>query len=604
MLVTQSITEEPPVTSTPYSAHSDSVAKKIELLQAHYAAGRHELAIALAESLKDTLLYERQLAPSLTPPLLPAEDFVAVADLPRPIADWARGWTYCKTVVLHETVGIARDREPVEIRLALPAPHVTDLNREFRVAAWDESQRRLTEIPSQVDHVQRHADQIHAQVSFLAEVPAHASRHYLLFYGNPLAELPEYPTDLHVTGTGYALDIASKHYTAKLSRQCGQIERIIFAYNHGLELYAGGKGHGEPPGIDWGHDYVDEGNFQKLRLRNGAECPNYEITRGPVSVKVRRWGFPYSPVHPLFTPSRMHIDLTYSFYSGLPYFFKHGSMETIQDLRIEAMRDDEWVFTGYSFTRMLWIDKMGRLQEGAVPPGQENDLWGVGFYNETSRDLFIALRLEHSAVGMDLPHGGTPNMHYNHHGQLWSRYPSGPADLKAGTKVLQNNAYLVSPWPEKNATDHIQQLRHQLLNPLDLRSERPVLGNTGINGTPLARFGETSETAPLKSEIWKRLKLVQDEQLYSVDANVVDMGYIYDVRERNGIVKVILTMPTPGRGVYDFLVFQGGGRVTDGIREQLLKIPGVRDVICECTWNPAWTSARLTEQGRASMKLT
>ncbi|MCA9094446.1 MAG: hypothetical protein KDA68_13235, partial [Planctomycetaceae bacterium] len=91
--------------------------------------------------------------------------------------------------------------------------------------------------------------------------------------------------------------------------------------------------------------------------------------------------------------------------------------------------------------------------------------------------------------------------------------------------------------------------------------------------------------------------------LYSTNANVVDLGYIYDVRERNGIVKIVLTMPTRGRPVYDFIVFQGGGRVTDGIREQLLKIKGVREVICECVWNPAWTSARLTSVGRKSMLL-
>lgn len=588
----------------PYSAHTDSVARKLALLQSEYAAGRHEVAIALAESLKDTLLFERQTAPLEGKLDSPANEYTPVDRLPRTFAEWGRGWAYCKSVVLHETVGIARTREPVELKIGVQAEQVSDLTRELRVVSWDASERRLREIPSQVDHMKRMGSEVHAEASFLAEVPAHGAAYYFLFYGNPLAELPEYPSDLKVTGEGYGLDIASQHYVAKLSRQCGQIERIICTYNHGMELYAGGKGHGEPPGIDWGHDYVDEGNFQKMRLRNGFECPNYEITRGPVSVRVRRWGFPYSPVHPLYTPAKMHMDLTYSFYSGLPYFFKHGTMETVQDLRIEAMRDDEWVFTGYSYTRMLWIDRQGKLHEGEVPGEEINEIWGVGFYNETSRDVFIALRLEHSAVGMNLPHSGPPTMHYNHHGQLWSRYPSGPADLKKGTKVLQKNAYLVSPWPTEDAAGKVEQLRHQLMSPLDRRMELPPgLENMGVNGTPLARFGETPETAPLKAEIWKRMREVQDEQLYSTNANVVDLGYIYDVRERNGIVKIVLTMPTRGRPVYDFIVFQGGGRVTDGIREQLLKIKGVREVICECVWNPAWTSARLTTAGRKSMLL-
>lgn len=592
------------MSGTSYSAHTDSVATKLAQLQSHYAAGRLELALALAESLKDTLRFERQSAVPEEASDLSAESSIPADQWPNAWREWARGWDYCRGITLDETVGIAREREPVELLVGFSADQVTDLPREVRIVEWSEGDRRLREIPSQVDHIRLKGNEYLAQVAFCAEIESHGTAHYLLFHGNPLAELPEYASDLKVTGEGYGLDIASRHYIAKLSRQCGQIERIICTYNHGLELYAGGKGHGEPPGIDWGHDYVDEENFQKLRLRNGFECPNYEVVRGPVAVRVRRWGFPYSPVHPLFTPSKMYMDLTYTFYSGVPYFLKQGAMEAIQDLPISAMRDDEWVFTGYSYTQMLWIDKLGRLHEGEVTPGEEDNLWGVGFYNPTSRDVFLALRLEHSGVGINLPHGGVPQMHYNHHGQLWSRYPSGPALLKGGTKVQQKNAYLVSPWPKEDPHGRIQQLRHQLMSPPVLRVQLPTGWNSmGVQGTPLARFGETPETAPLKKEIWKALKEVQDEQLYSVDANIVDLGYVYDVRERNGVAKVIVTMPTRGRPVHDFLVFEGGGRVTEGIRERLLRIKGIREVHVECTWNPAWSVTRLTPQGRKSLKL-
>jgi len=159
----------------------------------------------------------------------------------------------------------------------------------------------------------------------------------------------------------------------------GQLERLNSRREHGLELYAGGKGHGEPPSIDWAHDYVDLGNFQKLRIKNWARCPNFEVEIGPLMVRCRRWGFPHSPLHPLFTPSRIHVDQTYSFYAGLPLFFKQGRMEAIQDVTVEAMRDDEWVFSGYSFTDLLWIDRAGKLREGPVTREAANDLWGVGF---------------------------------------------------------------------------------------------------------------------------------------------------------------------------------------------------------------------------------
>jgi metal-sulfur cluster biosynthetic enzyme len=63
-------------------------------------------------------------------------------------------------------------------------------------------------------------------------------------------------------------------------------------------------------------------------------------------------------------------------------------------------------------------------------------------------------------------------------------------------------------------------------------------------------------------------------------------------------------MPHRGRPVYQFFVSQGGGRVEEGIRERLLKLTGVRDVVVDFTWEPAWTSARLTDRGRAALGMT
>ena len=431
-------------------------------------------------------------------------------------------------------------------------------------------------------------------------------RHYLIFAGNPNAERPHYPTDLCVAGEGYGLDITNNQYQAHLSRQTGQLERLTYAREHGLELYAGGKGHGEPPDIDWGHDYVDQGNLQKLRMRNWPACPNFEVVRGPLCVQVRRWGFPFSPMHPLFTPARMHMDVTYTFYAGLPYFLKQSRMDIEQDFPIEAMRDDEWVFSGYSFTDPVWIDSAGRLHEGEVPAEQNEALWGVGFFNRTSRDAFVALRLVHDVVGPgNISHGGVPTMHYAGHGQLWSRYPAQKTDMKTGASFRQRNAYLLAPYPAQNAAEFYQQTRHALLHPLELRSELPDgLAGAVTSGQTLARNGETPDTATFKAKIWKVLREVRDEQLYAIDANVVDMGYIYDVSHRDGVVHILMTMPHRGRPVYQFFVSQGGGRVEEGIRERLLKLTGVRDVVVDFTWEPAWTSARLTDRGRAALGMT
>ncbi|MCA9430559.1 MAG: metal-sulfur cluster assembly factor, partial [Candidatus Omnitrophica bacterium] len=372
-------------------------------------------------------------------------------------------------------------------------------------------------------------------------------------------------------------------------------------------LYAGGKGHGEPPTIDWSNDYVDQDHYQKLRIRNWAEAPNYEVVRGPLCIKVRRWGFPHSPIHPLFTPTRMHIDQTYTFYAGQDYFMKEGTMKAIKDFDFSTMRDDEWVLSGYSFNHLLWFDEEGRLQEGPVPADQNESMWGVGFYQDQSRDAFIAMWLDHSSEGWSeiLKRNGTPTLHYHQHGQLWSRYPVGSGELvaKKGDLVSQRNAYLVAPYPEEEPAEKIEQVRERLLHPVSAASGAAPQPTEARAEGALARDGETLETAPLKDEMWAALRDVRDEQLYRIDANVVDLGYIYDLKVRDGVAEVLMTMPHKGRPIYEYLVFQGGGRNTEGIRERLLHLDGVKDVLVDFTWEPAWDVSRMTDKGLRAVGL-
>jgi metal-sulfur cluster biosynthetic enzyme len=589
----------------PFSDRTDSVPEKVRLLQAAYAAGDLDLAMSLSESMKESLIFEQQVQGKLAQPAISADHVVDVEALGKTWARWADGWKHAKPLNLFETVGIERSGEPVDLAIAFRDDQASDLGRELRVARLDSATGALQEIPCQVYAETRRGRERRCQLVFSADVAAHSQASYVVFYGNPLAERPDYATDLRVSGEGYALDIENHHFTARLSHQMGQLERLIYKRQHSLELYAGGKGHGEPPGIDWAHDYVDAEHFQKLRMRNWPACPNHEVVRGPLCARVRRWGFPYSPMHPVFTPSRVHMDQTYVFYAGLPYFFKQGQIDVVKDVDVAAMRDDEWVFSGYSFTDTLWFDHKGKLHEGSVPAASAANLWGVGFFNRQSHDAFIALWLEHAAEGFDsLAHGGVPTLHYDGHGQLWSRYPvDKDARLKAGASIRQKNAYLVAPYEGPEAAAKVERLRHQLLNPLEAHpADAPRAAAVGATGS-LARFGETKATAPLKTAIWSALREVRDEQLYKIDANVVDMGYIYDVRQRDGVVSILVTMPHRGRPAYNFLVTAGGGRVEPGIRERLLKVKGVRDVMVDFTWNPPWTVARLTDAGRRALGL-
>jgi hypothetical protein len=368
------------------SNQSDSFEDKMKMLQKAWDKKDYRLARALTNSLRISELQAQADHEDFGTPLIAASQFGTVSSLPAAWKNWAKGWMYYKVVNLEEKVGIQRKAEPVEVLLSFQATQAASLAREIRVAEVKEGV--LTEVVSQVfSEIRRGAEKI-CKLLFLADNQGKEKRTYLIFFGNPDAELPNYQSDLKVTGEGYGLDIENEYFTAYLSKQTGQLARLILKREHGLEIYSGGQGHGEPAGIDWAHDYLSEDRFQKMRISLWDECPDFEVIRGPICTIIRRWGFPYSPAHPIFNPARMNIDIEYRFYAGLPYFYKFGQMSAVKQFHPGSMRDDEWVITGQSFTDIMWMNSDGKVQIGQVPEESMDKIWGVGFFNKDTRDSF------------------------------------------------------------------------------------------------------------------------------------------------------------------------------------------------------------------------
>jgi len=77
--------------------------------------------------------------------------------------------------------------------------------------------------------------------------------------------------------------------------------------------------------------------------------------------------------------------------------------------------------------------------------------------------------------------------------------------------------------------------------------------------------------------------------------NLVDLGVIYDVRQGDdGTVEVDLTFTAMGCPASDFIL--------DDVRERLLREPGVNEVRVNVVWDPPWTAALMTEQGREALE--
>ncbi len=91
--------------------------------------------------------------------------------------------------------------------------------------------------------------------------------------------------------------------------------------------------------------------------------------------------------------------------------------------------------------------------------------------------------------------------------------------------------------------------------------------------------------------LWAALAEVQDPEM---PVNLVDLGVIYGIDERDGVVEVDLTFTAMGCPASDFIL--------EDVRERLLREDGVREVRVKVVWDPPWTTARMTQAGRDALE--
>jgi len=95
----------------------------------------------------------------------------------------------------------------------------------------------------------------------------------------------------------------------------------------------------------------------------------------------------------------------------------------------------------------------------------------------------------------------------------------------------------------------------------------------------------------VSQRLWAALSEVQDPEM---PVNLVDLGVIYGIDERDGVVQVDLTFTAMGCPASDFIL--------EDVRERLLREEGVREVRVKVVWDPPWTSARMTQAGRDALE--
>jgi metal-sulfur cluster biosynthetic enzyme len=102
---------------------------------------------------------------------------------------------------------------------------------------------------------------------------------------------------------------------------------------------------------------------------------------------------------------------------------------------------------------------------------------------------------------------------------------------------------------------------------------------------------EATDLAPsLEARVWSALAEIDDPEM---PVNLVDLGLIYGLRVAQGSVDLRLTFTAMGCPASDMIV--------SDIKDRLLREPGVREVRIEVVWDPPWSSARLTNEGRDAL---
>ena len=96
----------------------------------------------------------------------------------------------------------------------------------------------------------------------------------------------------------------------------------------------------------------------------------------------------------------------------------------------------------------------------------------------------------------------------------------------------------------------------------------------------------------LEDAVWAALEQVLDPEIPAV--SVVDMGMVHDVRVEDGRAHVTF-LPT-------FTGCPAIAIIEDDIRRGVEGVEGVEEVTVEASFDPPWTTGRITEQGRAKLK--
>jgi hypothetical protein len=278
---------------------------------------------------------------------------------------WNPAWKQSQKVMVQETAGIDRIREPVDIEMQF-AELVTKKNftsipdfvkRDIRVVWYSPADKSFLEIPSQVYDIKTGKVAakdsaniaVRARIAFFTDIKAYTTGTYFVYYGNPDAPAPKYQSPLSVKGEGVKYTIDNNHYRIMTEEKSGQIDQIDLKFSSKASFrFKYGTVHWNPDFIVIPDDFPKTG-YTWYYAHHFVDPP-HEVESGPIFFSIKR-----SQLIP--NQDTAYMEVYYRFYAGLPWFIMTSRIEAKKDCRTFAIRNDELAFGRTDFTHAGWRDK-------------------------------------------------------------------------------------------------------------------------------------------------------------------------------------------------------------------------------------------------------
>lgn len=116
--------------------------------------------------------------------------------------------------------------------------------------------------------------------------------------------------------------------------------------------------------------------------------------------------------------------------------------------------------------------------------------------------------------------------------------------------------------------------------------------NDAIDTVPSPKT-EATGTPPTAEQVLEALKIVKDPE---IPVNVVDLGLIYGCEvDADGNVDIDMTLTSIGCPVQDMI--QADAELA------VLKLEGVKQVTVTFVWEPAWSTEKMSDDGKKMMRM-